>query len=122
MIIRVIVHVDTLHRNDVESFYFHSCKYYTDAEKACEETDKVLNNHDLNGGRTLASSEDFLSLNNMLAERFDTPYNTEAYAIWEDITDSVTEEIARVIQSHDWAPGLLLKMAEDCGIDLEEIF
>ena len=124
MIIRVTIHVDTTARYDLDArdrIFFHSCKIYTDYEKALEETDKELNNHNLNDGCSLSSEEDFLALNGMLAKRFEDPWKEDAYAEWEDITDKVRDKIYEDFYDFTWPTDLLMKMASECGFDLEDL-
>ena len=124
MIIRVIIHVDTVGRKDLgigDRIFFHSCKIYTDEQKALEDTDEELNNFNLNDGCSLSSDEDFLALNAQLAERFSDPYNQDAYAQWEDITEKVRDKIYNDFYDFNWPTELLTKMSEECGIDYEDI-
>lgn len=124
MIIRVIIHIDTVGRDDLdrsERIYFHSCKTYNDEKTALEETDKELNNFNLNDGCSLSSSEDFISLNGNLAERFDDCYNQDAYATWDDIEEVLINQCHERFCEHHWELGLLLKIAEELDIDINGI-
>lgn len=124
MIIRVIIHIDTVGRDDLDRsdrIHFHSCKVYHDEKSALEGTDKELNNYNLNDGCSLASSEDFISLNGNLADRFDDCYNQDAYATWEDIEEDLVNRCSEQFCEHHWDPDLLLKIAEEMGIDIDAI-
>lgn len=124
MIIRVIIHIDTVGRDDLdrsERIYFHSCKTYNDEKTALEETDKELENFNLNNGCRLSSSEDFIDLNGKLAERFNDLYNQDAYATWDDIEEVLINQCHERFCEHHWNPELLLKIAEDMGINTEDI-
>lgn len=127
MIIRVIINVDTMHREDLKKddrIFFHSVEYYTDEVEALRETDRKLDNYNLNDGCSLGSEEDFLALNAMLAERFDDPYNQDAYASWDDISDNLEEKIADYFREYrtDKPSGdALLKIAKLLEIDLEDL-
>ena len=124
MIIRVIIHIDTVGRDDLdrsERIYFHSCKTYNDEKTALEETDKELENFNLNDGCSLSSSEDFISLNGNLAERFDDCYNQDAYATWDDIEEVLINQCHERFCEHHWELGLLLKIAEELDIDINGI-
>lgn len=125
MIIRVIIHIDTVGRDDLdrsERIYFHSCKTYNDEKTALEETDKELENFNLNDGCSLSSSEDFISLNGNLAERFDDCYNQDAYATWDDIEEVLINQCHERFCEHHWELGLLLKIAEELDIDIATDF
>ena len=124
MIIRVIIHINTLGRDDLlccDRIYFHSCKVYHDEQSALEGTDKELDNYNLNDGCSLSSSEDFIDLNGKLAERFDDCYNQDAYATWDDIEEELITKCHESFCEHHWNPELLLKIAEDMGIDIADI-
>lgn len=124
MIIRVIIHIDTVRRDDLdrsERIYFHSCKIYNDEKSAVEGTDKELENFNLNDGCSLSSSEDFISLNGKLAERFDDCYNQDAYATWDDIEEELINQCNERFCEHHWELGLLLKIAEELDIDINGI-
>lgn len=124
MIIRVIIHVDTLDRDDLdrsERIYFHSCNFYQDEETARQETDKELDNYNLNDGCSLASCEDFIALNGQLAERFDDPYSQDAYATWDDIEEELINQCHERFCEHHWDMDMLLKMAKELDIDAEGI-
>ena len=124
MIIRVIIHIDTIGREDLdrsERIFFHSCEIYHDNESAKKGTDKKLESYNLNDGCTITSSEDFPAINAQLAERFEDPNNADAYAIWEDIEEDLIIKCSEQFCEHHWEPELLLKIAEDMGIDIEDI-
>ncbi len=124
MIIRVIIHIDTVGREDLNHsnrFFFHSCKVYHDEKSALEGTDKELDNYNLNDGCSLSSSEDFIDLNGILANRFDDCYNQDAYATWDDIEEELINQCHERFCEHHWEPELLLKIAEDMGIDIADI-
>lgn len=127
MIIRVIINVDTMHREDLKAddrIFFHSVKIYCDADVALRATDALLDNYNLNDGCSLGSEEDFPSLNAMLAERFDDPYNQDAYASWDDITESAKESIENTLRSASADcinDGVLLQIAQLLNIDLENL-
>ena len=124
MIIRVIIHIDTLGRDDLlccDRIYFHSCKVYHDEQSALEGTDKELENFNLNDGCSLSSSEDFIDLNGKLAERFDDCYNQDAYATWDDIEEELITKCHESFCEHHWEPELLLKIAEELDIDINGI-
>lgn len=121
MIIRVIIHIDTMHRNDCERIFYHSQKIYHDEKSALEGTDKELDNFNLNDGCSLGSSEDFPALNAKLSERFDDPYNQDAYATWDDIEEDLINQCAERFCEHHWNPELLLNIADDMGIDIADI-
>ena len=127
MIIRVIINVDTMHREDLKAddrIFFHSVKFYCDADVALRATDALLDNYNLNDGCSLGSEEDFLALNAMLAERFDDPYQQDAYASWDDITESAKESIENTLRSVSADcinDGVLLQIAQMLNVDLEDL-
>lgn len=125
MIIRVIIHIDMSDRLDLETwkrdYFYHSCRIYHDEKSAIEGTNRELDVLCLNDGCTIVSSEDFPAVNAHLAERFDDPNNADAYAIWDDIEVDLIIKCSEQFCEHHWEPELLLKIAEDMGIDIEDI-
>lgn len=124
MIIRVIIHIDTIDRKDLSPsnrILFHSFKIYYDEKSAKDGTDRELDRYNLNDGCSISSKEDFPSINSRLAERFDDCYNQDAYATWDDIEEELINQCHEHFCEHHWDPELLLKIADDMGIDITEI-
>ena len=113
-VIRVSVHVD------LEGRFFH------DAELCCSEEDalrfmNVTLPLVLDDGCTMASKEDLIAVNAALAERYDDPYNLDAYATWDDITEATIINCSEAFCEHHWSHKALVDVADELGIDLYDL-
>lgn len=120
-IIRCIVHVDTTERSVLDGGrFFHQHEYLGSEEAAVRWMNQALR-HVLDGAPTMASSEDLISVNAALAEQYDTPTNTEAYASIEDITEEVIVKCSEAFCEHHWSHKALVDVADELGVDLYDI-
>jgi hypothetical protein len=97
-------------------------KVFTDEQTAIRETDEFLFAHKLNDGCSLSSKEDFISLNAILAEMFDDPYNAENFAEWHEIDSEVAKAIENHLQNEIVSSEQWVEIAEILEIDLKEIY
>ena len=122
-IIRVIVHVDTTDREDVPSLerkFFHEHQFCASEESAVRTMNVMLRGV-LNDGATMVSVEDLPAVNAALAEQYDEPYNLNAYASIEDITEEVIIKCSELFCEHHWSHKALMGVVEELGIDLYDI-
>lgn len=77
------------------------CKVFNDEAQAIKETDSFLFENKLNDGCSLASGEDFIALNGVLAEVFDDIYNADNLAQWEDIEKELTDHLDKTVCHQD---------------------
>jgi len=120
-IIRCIVHVDTSERSVLDGGkFFHEHEYLGSEEAAVRWMNRTLR-HVLDGGATMAGIEDLISVNAALAEQYDTPTNTEAYASIEDITEEVIVKCSEAFCEHRWSHKALMDVADELGVDLYDI-
>lgn len=112
MIIRVTIHVDTPQKR------CNFCKIFTDERKASMEADRFIAENGLNNGETGFNGEEVISLNAILADKFDDPVNENSYCLWEDLTEEVMICIQDAFAEHKWTGEMLVEMAEELGIDL----
>lgn len=122
-IIRVIVHVDTTDREDVASYdrkFFHEHQFCANEESALRTMNVMLHGV-LDDGATMASVEDLPAVNAALAEQYDEPYNLNAYASIEDITEEVIIKCSEVFCEHHWSHKALTAVADELGVDLYDI-
>lgn len=120
-IIRCIVHVDTSERSVLDGGkFFHESEYLGSEEAAVRWMNQTLR-YVLDGGATMASSEDLISVNAALAEQYDTPTNGAAYASIEDITEEVIVKCSEAFCEHHWNHKALVDVADELGVDLYDI-
>lgn len=120
-IIRCIVHVDTTERSVLDGGrFFHQHEYLGSEEAAVRWMNQTLR-HVLDDAATMVSIEDIISVNAALAEQYDTPTNTEAYASIEDITEEVIVKCSEVFCEHHWSHKALVDVADELGVDLYDI-
>lgn len=120
-IIRCIVHVDTTERDGMHSGKFsHEHEYLGSEEAAVRWMNRTLR-YVLDDAATMASSEDLISVNAALAEQYDSPANTEAYASIEDITEEVIVKCSEAFCEHHWSHKALTAVADELGVDLYDI-
>ena len=120
-IIRCIVHVDTTERSVLDGGrFFHQHEYLGSEEAAVRWMNQTLR-HVLDNAATITSSEDLISVNAALAEQYDCPANTEAYASIEDITEEVIVKCSEVFCEHHWSHKALVDVADELGVDLYDI-
>ena len=120
-IIRCIVHVDTTEREGMHRGKFiHEYEYLGSEEAAVRWMNKALR-HVLDDAATMASVEDLISVNAALAEQYDSPANTEAYASIEDITEEVIVKCSELFCEHHWSHTALTAVADELGVDLYDI-
>ena len=120
-IIRCIVHVDTSERSVLDGGKFiHEHEYLGSEEAAVRWMNQTLR-YVLDDAAEMVSSEDLISVNVALAEQYDTPANTEAYASIEDITEEVIVKCSEVFCEHHWSHEALKDVADELGIDLYDI-
>lgn len=113
-IIRVSVHVD------VEGRFYHEtelCGSEEDALRFMNVTLPLV----LDDGCTMASNEDLIAVNAALAERYDDPYNLDAYATWDDITEATIIKCSEAFCEHHWSHKALVDVADELGIDLYDL-
>ncbi len=109
-------------RVNIETEKANFCRVFTDEQQAIQETDSFLFEYELNDGCSLASNEDFISLNFVLAELFDDPCNADNFAQWEDITEAVTEAVTKELQSGSTIDDLtLLAVASSLDISVNDL-
>lgn len=101
-------------RVNIETEKANFCRVFTDEQQAIQETDSFLFEHDLNDGCSLASNEDFIALNGVLAELFDDPWNADNFAQWEDITEAVSEAVTKELQNGAAIDDLTLLSIASC--------
>lgn len=97
-------------------------KVFTDEQTAINEANEFLFKHELNDGCTLASNEDFLALNALLAEMFDDPYNAENFAEWHELDGEVRDAVRKHLAEEYVDDETIVKIAELLEIDLKEIY
>ena len=120
-IIRCIVHVDTSERSVLDGGKFiHEHEYLGSEEAAVRWMNRTLR-YVLDGASEMASIEDLISVNAALAEQYDSPANTEAYASIEDITEEVIVKCSEAFCEHHWSNKALTAVAEELGVDLYDI-
>lgn len=111
MLTRVIIHVGAKN--------LHFCKVFTDEETLTKECDEFLFAHDLNDGCSDFTVEEEISLNSILAEKFNDIYNSENYVMCENITSRVEEAVDDKLRELGCDDDALIKIAEILGVDLE---
>lgn len=120
-IIRCIVHVDTTERSVLDGGrFFHQHEYLGSEEAAVRWMNQALR-HVLDDAATMVSIEDIISVNAALAEQYDTPTNTEAYASIEDITEEVIVKCSEAFCEHHWSHKALVDVADELGVDMYDI-
>ena len=120
-IIRCIVHVDTTERDGMNNGKFsHEHEYLGSEEAAVRWMNKALR-YVLDDAAEMVSTEDLISVNAALAEQYDTPANTEAYASIEDITEEVIVKCSELFCEHHWSHTALTAVADELGVDLYDI-
>lgn len=120
-IIRCIVHVDTTERSVLDGGrFFHQHEYLGSEEAAVRWMNQTLR-HVLDDAATMVSIEDIISVNAALAEQYDSPANTEAYASIEDITEEVIVKCSETFCEHHWSHKALVDVADELGVDLYDI-
>ena len=122
-IIRVIVHIDTTDREDVPSLdrrFYHDHHFCANEESALRTMNVMLHGV-LDDGATMASSEDLIAVNAALAERYDDPYNLNAYASLEDITQETIIKCGELFCEHHWSNKALMGVVDELGVDLYDI-
>lgn len=120
-IIRCIVHVDITERDGMNGGrFFHEHEYLGSEEAAVRWMNRTLR-HVLDDAPTMVSTEDLICVNAALADRYDTPTNTEAYASIEDITEEVIVKCSEVFCEHHWNHTALTAVADELGVDLYDI-
>lgn len=120
-IIRCIVHVDITERDGMNGGKFiHEHEYLGSEEAAVRWMNQILR-YVLDDAPTMVSIEDLISVNAALAEQYDTPANTDAYASIEDITEEVVVKCSEAFCEHHWSHTALTTVAEELGVDLYDI-
>ena len=120
-IIRCIVHVDTTERSVLDGGKFiHEHEYLGSEEAAVRWMNQTLH-YVLDDAAEIVSIEDLISVNAALAEQYDSPANTEAYASIEDITEEVIVKCSEVFCEHHWSHKALTAVANELGVDLYDI-
>ena len=120
-IIRCIVHVDTSERSVLDGGKFiHEHEYLGSEEAAVRWMNQTLR-HVLDDAAEMVSAEDLISVNAALAEQYDTPTNTDAYASIEDITEEVIVKCSEAFCEHHWSHKALVDVADELGVDLYDI-
>lgn len=120
-IIRCIVHVDTTERSVLDGGKFiHEHEYLGSEEAAVRWMNQTLH-YVLDDAAEIVSTEDLISVNAALAEQYDSPANTEAYASIEDITEEVIVKCSEVFCEHHWSHKALTAVANELGVDLYDI-
>lgn len=120
-IIRCIVHVDTSERSVLNGGrLFHEHEYCGSEEAAVRWVNQALR-HVLDDAATMVSIEDLISVNAALAKQYDEPYNLNAYASIEDITEEVIVKCSEAFCEHHWSHKTLVDVADELGIDLYDI-
>lgn len=122
-IIRCIVHVDT---DGDERFepqdqrLFHEYEFCGNEEEAVRFMNRTLP-YVLDDHSEMQSVEDLPVVNAALARQYDEPYNLNAYASIEDITEEVVVKCSELFCEHHWSHKALCAIADDIGIDLYDI-
>lgn len=120
-IIRCIVHVDTTERDGMNNGKFsHEHEYLGSEEAAVRWMNRTLR-YVLDDAPTMVSTEDLISVNAALAEQYDSPANTDAYASIEDITEEVIVKCSELFCEHHWSHKALTAVADELGVDLYDI-
>ncbi len=122
-IIRVVVHVDMSEHTELPSHerrFFHEHQFCASEESAVRTMDVMLRGV-LDDCATMASVEDLIAVNAALAEQYDEPYNLNAYASIEDITEEVVIKCSELFCEHHWSYKALRGVADELGIDLYDI-
>ena len=120
-IIRCIVHVDTSERSVLDGGKFsHEHEYLGSEEAAVRWMNQTLR-YVLDDAPTMVSTEDLISVNAALAEQYDAPTNTGAYATMDDITEEVIVKCSELFCEHHWSHEALTKVADELGVDLYDI-
>lgn len=122
-VIRVIVHVDTLGREDIPSdrrTFYHQYVFCANEQSALRTMNMMLDDV-LDDGATMRSNEDLVAVNAALAETYDEPCNLNAYASWEDLTEEVIVKCSEAFCEHHWSYDALMNVAEELGIDPYDI-
>lgn len=120
-IIRCIVHVDTSERSVLDGGrFFHEHEYLGSEQAAVRWMNQALR-HVLDDAAEMVSREDLISVNAALAEQYDSPANTEAYATMDDITEEVIVKCSELFCEHHWSHTALVDVAEELEIDLYDI-
>ena len=120
-IIRCIVHVDTEERSDLPGGrFFHEHEYLGSEDAAVRWMNRTLR-YVLDDAAEMASREDLISVNSALAEQYDTPTNTDAYAMMDDITEEVIVKCSEAFCEHHWSHKALVDVADELGVDMYDI-
>ena len=120
-IIRCIVHVDTTERDGINNGKFiHEHEYLGSEQAAVRWMNRTLS-YVLDDAAEMVSREDLISVNAALAEQYESPANTEAYASIEDITEEVIVKCSEVFCEHHWSHEALTSVADELGVDLYDI-
>lgn len=120
-IIRCIVHVDTTERDGMNGGKFsHEHEYLGSEDAAVRWMNRTLR-HVLDDAATMVSTKDLISVNAALAEQYDSPANTEAYAAMDDITEEVIVKCSEAFCEHHWSHTALTAMADELGVDMYDI-
>lgn len=122
-IIRVVVHVDTTEHTDLPSYerkFFHEHQFCANEQSAVRSMNVMLHGL-LDDGCTMMSVEDLSGVNAALAKQYDEPYNLNAYASIEDITEEVIVKCSEEFCEHHWSHKALMGVADELGIDLYDI-
>ena len=112
MITRVIINAGTL----------HFCKCFTDECQLTNEVDEWLTKWDLNDGCTGFTPEEVISLNAIMAEKFDDPYNVEYNAQCdENFEETLERAIAEDIERNGYDYQAMIDYAKALGINIAAI-
>ena len=120
-IIRCIVHVDTTERDGMNNGKFSHEHEYLGSEQAAVRWMNQALRHVLDDAATMVSTENLISVNAALADQYDTPTNTEAYASIEDITEEVIVKCSEVFCEHHWSHKALMDVVYELGVDIYDI-
>ena len=120
-IIRCIVHIDTTEREGmINGKFYHEYEYVGSKQAAVRWMNQTLH-YVLDDAAEMASIEDLISVNAALAEQYDSPANTEAYASIEDITEEVIVKCSEAFCEHHWSHKALVDVVYELGVDLYDI-
>ena len=100
---------------------FHYCEIFTDEKELCSVADDLLRRNSVNNGCRFTSIEDQIAANNMIGWLFYDPMNINNYICIDDIWNVVINAIEDAFSVHNWSDEMLIKIADDLGIDLREI-
>lgn len=113
MVIRAIIHSEARNVRLVE--------FFDNEQDAINWLNSQLSKYELNEGQTLGSKEDIPAANGVIAEMFNDLYNMQNFIEFGDIEPELIEQIHSSFCEHHWPLDLLMKMANDMGVNTETI-